>query len=75
MFDWVLNMSLILSKNVIWHAYGLIADLLSTWWIDLYTYITYTELKEWIDKNVYYKKIKYIVSNAKTEVTFLSNCV
>ena len=63
-FNWVLNTFLILSSNVIWHAYGLISDSRFSGFV-YHPCLLRPKHKGRIDEKLYYKNIIYIASNAK----------
>ena len=64
-------MSLILSSNVIWHAYRLITETkIFRLGISLIYFIVYVK-EEFIGKKVYYRKIQYITSNNESFKTYL----
>ena len=56
--DWILNMPVILSSNVIWHAYSLIAET-KVFRLGVSLICLLYVKKEWIGKKVYYRKIYY----------------
>ena len=61
--EWVLNAPLILSSNVIWHAYRAIAETkIFRLGVSLICPI-YGQSEEWIAKKLYYRQKKYPTSN------------
>ena len=68
-------MSLILCKNVIWHAYRSIAEIKILRLGESLTYSLYVKKEEWISKTVYYRKIKYINSNNESFKAYLQNII
>ena len=70
-FDWVLNMPLILSSNVIWHAYRSIAETKIFRLGVSFICCLYVKKEEWIGKKLYCRKIKHITSNTENFTVYL----
>ena len=72
--DWVLNKPLILSSNVIWHAYRLITET-KVFRLDVsLIYVLYVK-EDWISKKVYYRKIYHITSNTENFQAYLPQMI
>ena len=68
--NWVLNAPLVLSSNVIWHAYKLIVET-KIFRLGVSLICPLCVMEEWIDKKMYYRKMKYITSNTKNFKVYL----
>ena len=68
--NWVLNTPLILSSNVIWHTYRLMAETkIFRLGVSLICYLYVKE--EWIGKKIFYRKIEHITSNTENFQAYL----